>query len=247
MPARMNREAAAVVQNYFAAAAIPITPPSSSGGVYHCNIEYHGQLYSLSWTGDPQYPDLSSFPSILAGELCLVKQSPKMLDLKRRSAFVAAGAHASVRRLPSSAFPMVKLAHPDEFSAALIRREYEMIKRLSQLALPVPDIFEAPIFENSRICGYRMEELHNISYEEMQNLSREIRMAVAELHQAGYSHGDLSPSNVMKNNHGRIILIDVSFSGRLDEQIPSWFPTWVYDGATFRKDCDLKRLENYWA
>ncbi|KAF2241895.1 hypothetical protein BU26DRAFT_525009 [Trematosphaeria pertusa] len=114
MPARINREAAAVVQNCSAAAAIPITPPSSTGErVYHCNIEYHGQLYSLTWTGDPQYPDLSSFPSILAGELCLVKQSPKMLDLK------------------------------------------------------------------------------------------------------------------------------VSFSGRLDEQIPSWFPTWVYDGATFRKDCDL--------
>lgn len=246
MSSRVDSKAVAVVHDHLG--AIPITPPSPTGerDTYHCNIEHHGQLYSLTWFGGQQWPDLSAFPNLRTGKLSLLNQSLDMLDLKRHSAFVVAGAHASIRRVRSPDFPILKLAHPDDFSMALVRHEYEMIKRFSELALPVPAVSYDPILDNGQICGYKMEELYQIIYEEMQNLSTEVKEAVLEFHEAGYSHGDLSPSNVMKNINGRVTLIDVSFSGKLDDRVPSWFPLWAYSGSTFVKDGDLERLKKYW-
>lgn len=228
--------------------AIPITPPycADERNTYRCNVEWRGHLYSLTWYGSQQYPTLSAFPDVLSGKLCRVDESPVISDLRRRSEFLAAGAHASIRREPSSNFPIVKLAHPDDISRALIQREYDIIKKLSGLALAVPIVSDVPVLADGNICGYRMVELYDIRREEMQGLLGEVKQTVARFHDVGYSHGDLSPSNVMKDVNGRVTLIDLSFSGKLDDQIPSWFPGWVYSGSTFDKESDLNRLKKYW-
>jgi hypothetical protein len=60
---------------------------------------------------------------------------------------------------------MVKLAHLETLLIALIYCQYEMIKWLSKLALPIPAILKGPTHKNSKIYGFRIVGSHNISYE----------------------------------------------------------------------------------
>jgi tRNA A-37 threonylcarbamoyl transferase component Bud32 len=85
---------------------------------------------------------------------------------------------------------------------ALIKYEYTMLKQLALLDLPIPEFSDVPIFEGTDIRGYRMEELYKLGGDEMHRRSEDIRQAVTRWHDAGYSHGDLSMSNIMENEAG---------------------------------------------
>lgn len=155
------------------------------------------------------------------------------------------GSHSCIRRVDSQPYPIIKLAHPDALSIALLQYEYKVLDRLALFDLPIPSFSDKPIFESGKIRGYQMKELYKLEHDEMRLRSEEIKRAVKQFHEAGYSHGDLSLSNVMKDDQGRIVLIDVSFSGPIGAKIPSWVPNWAYEGATFHTASDMKRMQSF--
>jgi len=90
-------------------------------------------------------------------------------------------------------FSIVKLAHLDYLLMALIHHQYELIKWLSKLALPVPAILKGSIHKNSKTYGFQIAELHNISHEELRNLLADDKEVFTDIYQARHSHRDLSP------------------------------------------------------
>jgi serine/threonine protein kinase len=191
------------------------------------------------------YPSLIGFPHLQACDVSRVTEDPNTAHLRRNSTLLDFGSYSCIRRMELQPYPIIKLAHPDPESRELIQNEYRMLKRWRQLKLPVPAISDEPIFEGDTLRGYRMEELYRMSHAEMKHRSEEIKSAVRKLHEAGYSHGDVSESNVMKDSQGRIVLIDVSFSGPVGEQVPHYFPTWAYEGAQFNTDRDIVRMKEF--
>ncbi|KAH8728495.1 hypothetical protein GQ44DRAFT_702389 [Phaeosphaeriaceae sp. PMI808] len=57
-----------------------------------------------------------------------------------------------------------------------------------------------------------MERLYKLDNKEIHRRSEEIRYAMNRLHNAEYSHGDLSISNIMENTQRQIILKDKLYS-----------------------------------
>ncbi|CAI6336748.1 unnamed protein product [Periconia digitata] len=224
--------------------AQPITPPRSGArpGEYECDIEHGGILYSLRWTGNLDYPSLINFPYLPTCEVSRVEESPSIALLRRKSTLEDFGSHACVRRVHSQPYPIVKLAHPDTQSTDLIQYEYTILKLLAPLNLPIPAFSDTPIFDHGNICGYQMEELFKLSRDEILSRSRDISQAVESFHRAGYSHGDLSQSNIMKTVQGNIVLIDFSCSGLVGTKVPACIPGWAYGGQTFDTSGDKKRL-----
>ena len=49
-------------------------------------------------------------------------------------------------------------------------------------------------------------------------IARQIAEALAALHQAGWSHGDVKPSNIVVSPHGHATLIDLAFARHADEK-----------------------------
>ncbi|KAF2869689.1 hypothetical protein BDV95DRAFT_576047 [Massariosphaeria phaeospora] len=190
------------------------------------------------------YPCLAKFPNLRSGRVSLLKESPDTASLRSSSMLVNFGSHACIRRADSEPYPIVKLAHPDAQSMALMRYEYEMLNRLARLHLPIPAFSNEPILEHGKLRGYRMEELFKLTHDEMSLRSDDVKQAVKKFHDAGYSHGDLSLSNIMKDGQGSIVVIDVSCSGPIGKEIPSWVPSWAYERATFHTESDIKRLGN---
>ena len=152
------------------------------------------------------------------------------------------GAHAVIRSTSDTGFPIIKLAHPDQQSILLLQHEFKLLIALSKLNAAVVEVDSTPILDDSVIRGYRMKQLKKLDMSELVSRRPDIKAAVEDLHSKGYCHGDLTPSNIMKDEDGRITFIDPSFGGRLDEQIPSVVPAWVHDGSHFRSDTDHKAL-----
>jgi RIO-like serine/threonine protein kinase len=155
------------------------------------------------------------------------------------------GSHSCIRRVDAHPYPIIKLAHPDAESLALLQYEYKVLHRLALFDLPTPSFSDEPILECGKIRGYRMKELHKLEHDELRLRSEDTKQTVKQFHEAGYSHGDLSLSNVMKDDQGRIILIDVSCSGPIGAKIPSCVPSWAYEGATFHTGSDMKRMQSF--
>jgi tRNA A-37 threonylcarbamoyl transferase component Bud32 len=99
--------------------------------------------------------------------------------------------------------------------------------------------------DNGIICGYRMQELFKLEPSEMHSRRHDIEHAVGQLHSAGICHGDITPSNIMKDQRGRITLIDFGFAGRVGSTVPSFIPSWVYTDGVFSVDIDLKAFDTH--
>jgi tRNA A-37 threonylcarbamoyl transferase component Bud32 len=154
------------------------------------------------------------------------------------------GSHASIRITKHGRFPILKLAHSDEVSIKLIQYEFDVLAKLTKLGLPVVEFDHQPILDNGVTCGYRMEKLSKLEASEFRSRADDIKQALDRLHCAGFSHGDVGPSNIMTKD-GRITLIDPSFAGRLGSAVPSFFPSWVYTDGTFGIGSDLERFGRY--
>jgi len=85
------------------------------------------------------------------------------------------GSHSCIRRVDSEPYPIVKLAHPDAQSMALIQYEYKMLNRLARLDLPIPAFSDKPIFEGGKLRGYRMEELYKLAHDEVPLWSEDVK------------------------------------------------------------------------
>lgn len=226
--------------------AKPITPPDSAGvpGSHRCVVDYDHKPFSITWTGSWDYPDLAGFPSLQNIEISPLHQTSEMAAIWRDSTLYEYGSYASVRITEHGRYPILKLAHSDEVSIKLIQHEFEVLAKLTKLGLPVVEFDQQPILDNGVICGYRMEKLSKVELSEFVSRAHDIKQALDRFHCAGFSHGDVSPSNVMTKD-GRIILIDLSFAGPLGSAVPSFFPDWVYTNGSFSMDTDLAQFGRF--
>lgn len=211
-------------------------------GSYTCIVEWQRTAYTISWLGSSQYPDLTTFPTVGNVDIRLLPQSSTLVTLWTNSVLVDYGAHAVIRSTLDSSFPIIKLAHPNKQSIALLQHEFSVLVALPKLGAAVVEADSTPILDNGVICGYRMKRLEKLDTSELLARRPEIEAAAESLHSKGYCHGDLSPSNIMKDEKGRIQFIDLSFAGRLNDRIPQELPTWVHDGVHFKLDTDHKAM-----
>lgn len=224
----------------------PITPPQSGRvpGTHQCIVDSDHQPFSITWSGSSQYPDLTSLPSLKDIIILPVPQSSEIAAIWRESDLFDHGSHASIRISEHTRYPILKLAHSVELSRKLIQYEFKILATLTKLGLPVVEFDPQPILDSGVICGYRMKKLSRLEASELPSRAHDIKQALTQFHHAGFSHGDVSPSNIMTKD-GRIILIDPSFAGRLGSEVPTFFPGWVYTDGIFGVGSDLKQFAKY--
>ncbi|EPE30909.1 Protein kinase-like (PK-like) [Glarea lozoyensis ATCC 20868] len=193
--------------------ASPITPPLGTGvpGQNKCIVDYNHQPYSMTWSGSPhEYPDLERFPHLENVEVSLINQNPTIAAIWRDSELLDYGTHASVRIAESDLFPILKFAHHDKLSIHLIAHEFDVLAALKKKGLSVVDFDPQPIMDSGTFCGYRMEKLFRVELDEFRSRIDDIKYELDRFHSASFSHGDFSPSNVMKDKNGHIVLTDAS-------------------------------------
>lgn len=237
-----------LTQTFPGCEAKPITPPQSAGvrGSYQCIVDYNHKPFSITWSGSSEYPNLARFPSLDKNvDVSSVYQSSEIAAIWRDSTIMDYGSHASIRITKDGRFPILKLAHSDELSIKLIQHEFDVLAELAKLGLPVVKFGQQPILDNGVTCGYRMEKLSKLEPSEFRSRTDDIKQTLDRLHSAGFSHGDFSPSNILTNEGGRLILIDLSFAGRLGSAVPSFFPSWVYTDGVYGIGSDLERFGRY--
>jgi serine/threonine protein kinase len=211
--------------------------PAACRGSFKCYVEAEGHMYEVFWEGSQCYPDFDSVA------LRPVKMSDEMALTWSHSNFVDFGSNAVVRECNEGDFMIVKIAHPTAEARQLIQHEYDFMRNLA--GLPAPKVDPQPLTDHDGIYGFRMEYLWKIDFQELHGRGNEVWEAVGALHGKGMCHGDLSPSNVMSDKEGRLVLIDFSFSGFIGQDLPAYIPTWVYGSRIFNRKTDLQRFDRF--
>lgn len=195
------------------------------------------------------YPDLAHFPSLQEGTTYEpVPLSPPLADLFASSTLLNYGVDGCIRCTHSDTelLPIVKIALPRQISRARIQYEIAMLQELKRYSIPLPEFDSTPLVDaEGDIFGYRMEKLFSLDFKALGAVAKELREIVERLHESGFSHGDLNPSNVMRDGRGRLVLIDTSFSGRIGEVVPGHVPEWQYEGGVFSTATDEEYLEKF--
>jgi serine/threonine protein kinase len=115
-----------------------------------------------------------------------------------------------------------------------------MLRELLADGGPVVRVQSDPLQDDDGIFGFRMEKLNKLDLSTAaKNISR-IENAFERLHKKEIVHNDISPSNIMLNDVGRITIIDFGRAGRAGTVIPAC-NTNNFDGSTFAIEQD--RLE----
>lgn len=99
--------------------------------------------------------------------------------------------------------------------------------------LSTPKIDPIPLANEEGISGYRMEALIKIPDGKIAFERRRLEEILFPLHKADFSHGNLTRSNIMEDRSGKLVLIDLGFSGRIGDQVPTDFPSWAYQDDCF--------------
>jgi serine/threonine protein kinase len=184
------------------------------------------------------YPDFSSLA------LTRVKLSDEVSAAWSRSTFLNYGSGAVIRSSDEADFPVIKIAHPDHEARQQLRHEFAFMKKVA--GFPGMAKFDSmPLQDEDGIYGFRQERLSEIEFKDIGLYSNEVREVVRALHKLGYCHGDLSPSNVMRNENGQVVLIDFAFSGRIGDIVPQHVPIGVHEGGIFDKAADEDRLGTF--
>jgi hypothetical protein len=223
-----------------------VSPPSRAdkAGHYTCLIEHQNKPYSITWSGSAKQPDITQL-STPDWNRKPVDLGSEMSDIWSESMFVNYGADATLRCSHLGPYPIIKLAHHGEEFRLRVQHEFEITQDMTTVAssLPIPKVDEHPLLDDKGVYGYRLEYLFCLETNELLRRLPEIRQAVQQLHEAGFSHGDLSQSNIMMNKEGAIVLIDFGCAGKIGTQVPSSVPEWVYEDAVVAVDADLQALE----
>jgi hypothetical protein len=224
-----------------------VSPPSRAekAGHYTGIIEHQNKPYSITWSGSAKQPDSTQLPTTQGWECKQVDLGSEMSDFWSDSMFVNYGADATLRCCHLGPYPIIKLAHPGEESRLRVQHEFKTLLDMTTIAmsLPIPKVDEHPLLDDQGIFGYRLEYLFCLEKHELLRRLSEVKTAVQQLHKAGYPHGDLSQSNIMKNKEGAILLIDFGCAGKIGTQASSSVPHWVYGDAVVTVDADLRALE----
>jgi tRNA A-37 threonylcarbamoyl transferase component Bud32 len=110
-------------------------------------------------------------------------------------------------------------------------------------SLPIPKVDEHPLLDHQGVSGYRLGYLIRLDQDELLRRLPEVRKAVHQLHEAGFPHGDSSPSNITKTQDGTIVLIGFGYAGKIGTQASSSVPHWVYEDAIVTVQADQRALE----
>lgn len=214
-----------------------------------CFVDFAGKIYQIYWKDSMQYmyPDLAHFPS-LQGTCKLVPLSPPIAELFASSTLLNHGVDGCIRCTHSDTelLPIVKIALPRQISRARVQYEIAMLQELKRYSIPVPAFDPMPLVDaEGSVFGYRMEKLFSLDFKNLGSVAEELREIVERLHECGFSHGDLNPSNVMRDGRGRVVLIDTSFSGKIGEVVPRHVPSWQYEGGVFSTTTDENYLKQF--
>jgi serine/threonine protein kinase len=235
--------------------SVPFSPTFSNfvlpnAGRIHQYVEIDGQPKEASWVYKRAGPTLT-FP------IDMTKARPEMdlvirdlqfsdteSDLWRHSTLLGYGSDACVRLEGASEFPVIKLAHPKLEHRLRIHDEFEVMRKLSHLSF-VAKTSSEPLTDEEGILGFRLEFLEKVSMEEATARKEEILTLLAELHRAGYCHGDPQFRNVMKRKDGELVLIDFGYAGALGEEVPDHVPRYMNRSRVYRAQPDLDHVERF--
>jgi len=110
-----------------------------------------------------------------------------------------------------------RLAVLDErLRAARTRREAKVLIRLRQNGFPCPDLIhcEGSELRMSFIAGRKLRDCID---KNPVDLGREVGARIAQIHEAGIIHGDLTTSNMLLNDHLYFVDFGLSFFSDKDE------------------------------
>ncbi|KFY25146.1 hypothetical protein V493_04810 [Pseudogymnoascus sp. VKM F-4281 (FW-2241)] len=187
------------------------------------NINFNGFEYLLRWDGDwRKLPDLTSFPLVNNASVTLIPHTERVNELWATSEVLTYGADSHIRILDScaDAFSVCKVAINNR-QRRLLREEFSVIRHLSSKDVPVVCVHEEPLTDEHGIFGFRMERLSDINIGNAADYISEIALAFAEVHRNGVVHHDISPSNIMLNQKGKITIIDFGRAGYIGQEVPS--------------------------
>ena len=203
--------------------AQPITFPYPTENSCTVNIDFEGNEYLLRWDGDwRQLPELTHFPTVTNATITPVLHSSSVDDIWRRSQVLKFGADAHLRVLSSCTdeFPVCKIAL-DARQRRLVQDEFSILRDLSSRGVPIVRTHQQPLNDEKGIFGFRMEMLADIDLETAADYIPDIEQAINDIHRCGIVLQDISPSNIMLNQHKRITLIDFGRAGYIGKKIPS--------------------------
>lgn len=226
--------------------ARPISPPFNPAGESHysCYLDFHSRIYQIFWSNAAQYPNLSRFPKV-DGTVHLVALSDTMTKVLAASVLLDYGTDACIRCSHLEPLPIIKIALPNKISRLRIRNEFKMLKEMKRCSLPVPSFGNEPPIDEEGIFGYRMELLTPIDFSDLGLVSEDLKTIVGRVHDSGLSHGDLNPSNIMRNGSGSLVIIDPSFAGRLGQQIPDHITSPQYESNVFCTTADERYMKMF--
>jgi hypothetical protein len=211
---------------------------------YGCYIDVDGVPHEASWTGDWAIFDFTDPSLIVDFRLLPLQLTTEMSTIWKCSRPLAFGGHASVRFEDVDRYPVVKIAHPSDKCRRLVEREYNVMRDLSDLDA-VAQVAGEPLADQDGVFGFRLELLHRVELEELQMRFQEVERLLDALHDAGYCHGDCSFSNIMQNQDGKLILIDLAFAGPLGSDIPEEFPKHLFSGSRYTANIDRERIRKW--
>lgn len=221
-----------------------MSPPERAmdHGHYKCMVEYSKKVYTITWSGSSDYPDVTEFPNDAEYKCDEIMFQPAKQNVWSSSQLVDFGADAVLSCSHKGPFPIIKLAHPGNEFRLRIQHEFDIMQAMATVtpALTVPKIDQTPLSDEQGIFGYRLQHLIKLEQGELGRRLSDVKHAIECLHGAGFSHGDMNQSNVMKDNQGNIVLIDFGCAGKIGEQSSKSVPTWVYPDLLVTTDTDLK-------
>ena len=204
-------------------------------------MDVDGNPFKASWTGRLSTFDFTDISHISGFELHPLTLDVRISSLWNTSELLGYGTHACARLKGADAHPVFKFAHPDEVSRRWVAREFKMMQDLSKTKA-VARVADEPLTDERGIFGFRLQRLYRVELRELQERFEEVEDLLETLHQAGYCHGDCSPSNIMKDVEGTLVLIDLAFAGRLGEGIPKDFPKYMFSEDVYTAEIDHRRV-----
>jgi serine/threonine protein kinase len=116
---------------------------------------------------------------------------------------------------------------------------------LSAKRVPVVRTYDKPLSDEKGIFGFRMERLFEIDLDTAARYIPKIEIAVQDIHRCGVVHRDISPSNLMLNRAGAIVMLDFSRARYDGKELPSYHPNRKIATRrnVFVKDEDNQKLE----
>jgi len=225
----------------------PFSPPfaiEKNSKRYGCYIDIDGVPHEASWTGDWAIFEFTTTSQIPNFQLHPLELPNELLAVWKSSCPLAFGSHASVRSGETDPYPVVKIAHPTPKCRRLVEREFKIMRDLSKLEA-VAQVAGEPLTDHDGVFGFRLERLYRVELEDLQLRFQEVEFLLDSLHTAGYCHGDCSFSNIMQNQEGRLVLIDLAFAGPLGSKTPEGFPVHLFPEGLYTVNVDRERVKKW--